>query len=86
MDANEISEQLLNCLDTALQKVVSRALEVDAFSIDVDTITQDELLTVIEVLMVEVVEKAVYNDYGARMTPFPDQHDQPERGACRGGG
>ena len=58
MVANEISEQLWNCLDTALRKVVSRALDVDAFIIDVDTITQDELLMVIQVLAVEV--QAVY--------------------------
>ena len=65
VDANEISEQLLQCLDTALQKVVYRALEptVDAFDINVYTITQDVLLMVIE-LPVEEVEKAVYDDLG----------------------
>jgi hypothetical protein len=44
VDANKMNKQLLNCLDTALQKVVYRALEVDAFGIDVDTITQDKCL------------------------------------------
>ena len=42
VDANEIRDQLLKCLDTALRKVVYRALEVDAFDIDVDTITQEK--------------------------------------------
>ena len=69
MDAKEITEQLLKCLDTALQKVVSRALEVDAFSIYVDTITH-ELLTVIELLAAEEVEKAMYNDYGGENDTF----------------
>ena len=68
VDANEISEQLWNCLDTALQKVVSRAVEVDDFGINVDTITQDKLLMVIKVLAVEV--KAVFKDYGGKNDTF----------------
>ena len=68
VDATEISEQLWNCLDTALQKVVSRALEVNAFGLDVDTITQDKWLMVTKVLAVEV--KAVYNDNGGKNDTF----------------
>ena len=59
MDANEIRDQLLNCLYTTLQVVVYRAL-----GSDVDTVTQGDLLMVIELLVVEKVEKAVYDDLG----------------------
>ena len=53
-DADQLRDQLLNCLDTALQVVVYRAL-----GSNVDTITQADLLTVIELLAVEEVEKIV---------------------------
>ena len=54
VDVKEIRDQLMNCLDTALQIVVYRAL-----GSDVDITTQAELLWVIELLVAT-----------ARMTPF----------------
>ena len=59
--ANEIRDQLLNCLDKTLQVLVYRAL-----GSDVDTVTQADLLMVIDLLVVEEVEKAVYDDLGGK--------------------
>jgi hypothetical protein len=58
VDAYEIRDQLLNCLDTTLQILLYRAL-----GNDVDTTTQAVLLMVIELLVLEKVEKAVYDDF-----------------------
>ena len=62
VDAIEIREKLLHCLDTALQKVVYRAL-----CNNVDTITQTNLLAVIEMFVVDEVQEAVYDTIGSEI-------------------
>ena len=67
VEANEIRDQLLNCLDRTLQLFVYRDL-----GSDVDTATQADLLWVIKLLVVEEVEKDVYeNPDGKTDTHYP---------------
>ena len=64
-DANELRDQLLNCPDTALQKIAYRAL-----GDDVDTITLANLLTVIEFFgVVEEAAIVIWTRMGARKGP-----------------
>jgi hypothetical protein len=57
VDAYEIKDQLLNCLDKTIQLFVYRDL-----GSNVDTATQADLLRVIELLVVEEVDKDVYEN------------------------
>jgi hypothetical protein len=82
MDVDEVREQLLDCPDAALKEVVYRAL-----GSDVVTITQADLLKVIEILAVVEVEETVYDALGSEVdTLSPDRLDLADRGARRGGG
>ena len=69
VDANEIRDQLMNCLDTTIQIVVYRAI-----GRSFDTTTQAALLWEIEMLVVEDVEKYVdlTKVYGVRCTNIAD--------------
>jgi hypothetical protein len=58
VDAYKIKDQPLNCLDTTLQLFVYRDL-----GSNVDTATQADLLSVIKLLVVEEVEKDVYENF-----------------------
>ena len=57
VDANEVRAQLLNCLDRTLQLFVHRDLGGNA-----DNATQADMLRVIELLVVEEVEKDMYEN------------------------
>jgi hypothetical protein len=62
VDAGEIREELWNCLSTELKLFVYRDL-----GSNVDTATQDEMLRVIELLVVEDLENYVYENPGKQV-------------------
>ena len=80
VDANEVRDQLLNCLDTTLQLFVNRDL-----GSNVVTATQADLLRVIELLVVDEVEKYVYENLEDKVVVDMEHKEMPRpvlRGGC----
>ena len=72
VDANEVRDQLLNCLDTTLQLFVNRDL-----GSNVVTATQADLLRVIELLVVDEVEKYVYENLEDKVVVDMEHKEMP---------